>query len=533
MLYGIISGARSGASANILLAAANLGLSGAAPVIPFRPQPNSANLSLSSAAPGLAIVSTARNLQPNAANLSLSSAAPTRVVLIPSPNLAPAAAGLSLAPTSPILFSWTPLNLASLVGWWNADDASTLTDAGSGHCSQWNDKSTNANHVVQATDAKRPIITANAINGRTALAFNGAGPLEKNPTSGLPSIATGLSFGGVAKFSFTNHQVLYDATSSGATNQSSQCILETGTLRVRNNGDDAEAALTAFSDTTNANVFTGTNQVVAPQKLSINGTEFNNATAPATNYAINAVRFGELFQDFNPTTGLIAEIAFCSGVLSDTDRQKLEGYLAWKWGQQAALPGGHPYISGPPTLFAVSRPNLTPSAASLGLSSATPTTSSVAFTQTLNTNDAANGSANYSQRLVCPSIASGGTQIRVTLVASTANTFHLNNVSIGKQTTTYNTVATPVELKFGGVSGFTIAAGQTITSDWASFTSSHGDNLIVVTDYAGSNANSRFTSSGGLRYYLLSVATFNQATPAGSWSSDAFQIAVSRIDVLP
>ena len=42
------------------------------------------------------------------------------------------------------------------------------------------------------------------------------------------------------------------------------------------------------------------------------------------------------------------EIILTTGTLSPEDRQKLEGYLAWKWGTQAALPGGHPYKSAAP-----------------------------------------------------------------------------------------------------------------------------------------------------------------------------------------
>ena len=34
--------------------------------------------------------------------------------------------------------------------------------------------------------------------------------------------------------------------------------------------------------------------------------------------------------------------------MSIEDRQKLEGYLAWKWGLQASLPSDHPYKSAAP-----------------------------------------------------------------------------------------------------------------------------------------------------------------------------------------
>jgi hypothetical protein len=48
--------------------------------------------------------------------------------------------------------------------------------------------------------------------------------------------------------------------------------------------------------------------------------------------------------------GKMSEFVFVSGTLSTADRQKVEGYLAWKWGTQADLPVGHPYKNSPPTV---------------------------------------------------------------------------------------------------------------------------------------------------------------------------------------
>ena len=42
------------------------------------------------------------------------------------------------------------------------------------------------------------------------------------------------------------------------------------------------------------------------------------------------------------------EILMFNQYLGDTDRQKIEGYLAWKWGLQTSLPVGHPYKSAAP-----------------------------------------------------------------------------------------------------------------------------------------------------------------------------------------
>jgi len=59
-------------------------------------------------------------------------------------------------------------------------------------------------------------------------------------------------------------------------------------------------------------------------------------------------------------TGNVFEVVQYNSDLGQTSRQKIEGYLAWKWGLQANLPANHPYKSAAPTLggniFNVARP---------------------------------------------------------------------------------------------------------------------------------------------------------------------------------
>jgi hypothetical protein len=47
--------------------------------------------------------------------------------------------------------------------------------------------------------------------------------------------------------------------------------------------------------------------------------------------------------------GNIGEVITYPTALTTLDRQKVEGYLAWKWGLQANLPVGHPYKNAPPS----------------------------------------------------------------------------------------------------------------------------------------------------------------------------------------
>ena len=50
----------------------------------------------------------------------------------------------------------------------------------------------------------------------------------------------------------------------------------------------------------------------------------------------------------NGWCGDLAEVIIYSTALTLSQRQQVEGYLAWKWGLQASLPGGHPYASTNP-----------------------------------------------------------------------------------------------------------------------------------------------------------------------------------------
>lgn len=48
--------------------------------------------------------------------------------------------------------------------------------------------------------------------------------------------------------------------------------------------------------------------------------------------------------------GQVAEIIDCASSLTTTERQLVEGYLAWKYDLQSQLPAGHPYESETPTI---------------------------------------------------------------------------------------------------------------------------------------------------------------------------------------
>ncbi len=91
-----------------------------------------------------------------------------------------------------------------------------------------------------------------------------------------------------------------------------------------------------------------------------NGTQFTTlvnsfvATSPlnVTNTGTTSVGGGQT----GYVTAVISEVIYYSTDLSTADRQKIEGYLAWKWGLQRNLPSNHPYAQIQPNSFQLTAP---------------------------------------------------------------------------------------------------------------------------------------------------------------------------------
>jgi hypothetical protein len=76
-----------------------------------------------------------------------------------------------------------------------------------------------------------------------------------------------------------------------------------------------------------------------------NGSQFASITF-TFNIDTNAAYIGSYFGAFL-YAGFISEILVFNKFLT-TDLQRVEGYLAWKWGVQKSLPPDHPHILFPP-----------------------------------------------------------------------------------------------------------------------------------------------------------------------------------------
>ena len=91
-------------------------------------------------------------------------------------------------------------------------------------------------------------------------------------------------------------------------------------------------------------IFTGT-ATNGARSVWVNGQ--GNAT-DTNSQSISAIRIGKRADNNWPFNGDISEIIIYSATLSTSDRQKIEGYLAHKWGLTDKLPANHPYKNSAP-----------------------------------------------------------------------------------------------------------------------------------------------------------------------------------------
>lgn len=238
---------------------------------------------------------------------------------------------------------WTPAQITTAV-WLDAADASTITLNGS-TVSQWSDKSGNARIATQATAANQPTYVTTGLNGKPALSFDGGDFM-----SGLWSAATASQATVAIVCLYASSASTQAAVSLGTGASNSGLGVGWNTLSSVFNTflwASGEATRAGFIATPVIHV-----GVLAPSSItqSLNG---NTSTAVigttptvSTNYQVGGIGGTLLLSNGSR----VSEVVILSSAASTDTRQKLEGYLAWKWGTEASLPVGHPYKNSPPTV---------------------------------------------------------------------------------------------------------------------------------------------------------------------------------------
>ena len=232
--------------------------------------------------------------------------------------------------------------------WLDASDPSSITKDSNGLVSQWNDKSGNGHHATQSTTDNQPTTTAGTIT------FDGNDKLElphgviPDPTESSMVFMVGLSGAQTSPYNgfLSNGRATLSQSYSIRTNGSNMYWYAFN--------NDLNIPLT--TPYTNLSIYgidlnTASNTVKAYQNGELKATKnaFTGVVNTGTEAGLIGVTPGSSGTNNEFLVGEIREIIVVKSQLSLADRQKIEGYLAHKWGLEGSLPTDHPYKDAAPS----------------------------------------------------------------------------------------------------------------------------------------------------------------------------------------
>lgn len=241
------------------------------------------------------------------------------------------------------LKQFLPTDLPNCVLWLDGADVSSMTLSGS-TVSQWNDKSGNGYNMTQVTSSQYPTL-GTSTNGNRMLTF----------TQGSSTVLSNAIFGTcmgsrVATYFLVEYNMTassgnpgpFGYVSSGAGNNY-------GIVMQYNTGftgglQPFQSVISSFTSSTPRIDYlyaqsNGTNMVGF-----VNGT---SATVSATTYGGYSGAFYVGYATNGYISGNICELLVYNVALSESQRQQVEGYLAWKWGVRSSLPSTHSFYKFP------------------------------------------------------------------------------------------------------------------------------------------------------------------------------------------
>ena len=251
------------------------------------------------------------------------------------------------APAAPAGVAFSPAYLSPVLALWlDASDTSTITSS-SGNVTQWNDKSGLVNNFTQSNTTYSPVVASSALNGRSVMNLtsgkymtNTTCPMGTNYTAFAVGYTSVNGWGRLLNGSSVD-AYFFLGTGNGVTQYATFVGNGAGWNDTAANLPTTSVASACIMEMTNDGTSTG----LIPYVNATAQTAKNGSTASFMGFILGCSN------GFNqPWGGYIAEVLIYKSVLSTTDRQTVEGYLASKWGLQSSLPAGHPYKSTSPPI---------------------------------------------------------------------------------------------------------------------------------------------------------------------------------------
>ena len=213
-----------------------------------------------------------------------------------------------------------PASLNSLKLWLDASDSSTITHT-SNAVSQWSDKSGNAYHATASSD--QPTTGSDSINGKNVITLGS----DKKISSATPSSANWQDVYIVARWdggsTFNNYNGLFTGTSN-----------VNGDIGIIGNSGTADLYSSNWFD----NIYLNGSSSSTSTVLGTMSSNFIVSVSANSSVSVGGYLIGNDRTNANRNwIGVIGEVIAFGEKLSDTNRQKIEGYLAHKWGLSGFL----------------------------------------------------------------------------------------------------------------------------------------------------------------------------------------------------
>jgi hypothetical protein len=257
---------------------------------------------------------------------------------------------------APEIVPFVPSDIAGMQLWLDAQDSASITIATG--VSQWSDVSGNGRHFIQSVGANQPSYTGSGATA--AVVFDGTNDSLSLSTPFITGLGSATIFmvlkpGTLATSKF----FLSEDSSSSATPlnfifATSSTTSTSGRNFLRN---DSSSSAHNFEE---ANLWASNTDTIVScldadgsSNITIvkNGTAYSSrATNRTGTYTMTAVALARRVNGSTSscTACTIREVLVYDSVLSTGDRQRVEGYLFWKWGLVSLCPSGHPYKNAPP-----------------------------------------------------------------------------------------------------------------------------------------------------------------------------------------
>lgn len=243
--------------------------------------------------------------------------------------------------TSKSIWNFDPRIISGCCLWLDGADAISTASITSG---TWSDKSVYANHATGGST----FLSVGAINSIPAVTF---------PAPRAVRLTTSVTAAGSTTSGFSVFFVAKDTTL--ASTEARFLSATSDVFKVFTTSTTFPMTVSIYAGAANTSSLTVANSTTAFLYSAVISSTFNqwiNGTSNSTSGTTGTVSFSNLYIGNNSGTaaaanafsGQMGEVIVYNQALTATQRQQVEGYLAWKWGLQASLVSGHPYLTRPP-----------------------------------------------------------------------------------------------------------------------------------------------------------------------------------------